>query len=159
MKIWLKLFMVCGLLMIPGLCLAAPDKVLPDTPQKITERHTPVTVETTGDDSIGARLSTRLKELFNSSNLFRLEEKDTPKFRILLSTMPEFSDRPGVGSAYSVVWVFSLSDGTLRHFLDRQLGLMTADQINETAAQIVEKTDRLAVQYAYLFPETQEQTE
>lgn len=160
MKTWLRACLFCGSLLAGGL-IAAPHAAaepenaatLPDTPIRITERHTPVAVESEGDDSIGASLSTRVKELLNSSNLFMLEEKDTPKFRILISTAPEFPSRPGVGSAYSVVWLFSLSDATLRHYLDREIGLLTPDDVNRVAARIVEKTDRIAVRYGYLFPE------
>lgn len=133
---------------------AAPEAAtLADKPIKMTERHTPVSVEAEGSDSLGARLSTRVKELFNSSNLFKLEETDTPKFRVLISTVPEFASRPGVGSAYSVVWVFSLSESTLRHYLFRQVGVMTADEVNDVAAKIVEETDKIATRYNYLFPE------
>jgi hypothetical protein len=134
---------------------AQESSPLPDIPvMRLTERHTPVAVEHEGSDSIGSRLSTRVKELMNGSNLFMLQETDKPKFRILLSTVPEFASRPGVGSAYSVVWVFSLSEATLRHYLAREVGVLTAEEVNETAARIVERTDGLAVRYGYLFPES-----
>lgn len=126
---------------------------VPDTPTRITERNTLVAIELEGTDSIGARLSTRVKELLNGSNLFMLEQKDTPKFRILLSTVPEFESRPGVGSVYSVTWVFSLSESTLRHYLDREVGVLTPDEVDGVAAKIVERTDKLAAKYGYLFPE------
>ena len=42
-------------------------------------------------------LATRVKETLNSSNLFSLTDKDTPKIRILIATQPEFKDRPGRG--------------------------------------------------------------
>lgn len=132
---------------------SAENAALPDKPIKISERHTPVAVEYKGDDSIGSRLSTRVKELLNSSNLFTLDAKDAPKFRILLSTAPEFKDRPGVGSAYSVVWVFSLSEATLRHYLDNEVGVLTPDDVDNLAARIVEQTDKMATRYGYLFPE------
>ncbi len=131
----------------------AAETALPDSPIKITERHTPVAVEYEGTDSIGARLSTRVKELLNSSSLFTLQEKDVPKFRILLTSVPEFPSRPGVGSAYAVVWVFSSSETTLRHFLARDVAVITADEVNDAAAKIVERTDNIAVRYGYLFPE------
>lgn len=130
----------------------AQEPSLPDRPARITERNTPVAVEHEGVDSVGARLSTRVKELLNSSNLFKLEEGDTPKFRILISTLPEFPDRPGVGSAYSITWVFSLSEATLRHYLTREIGVLTPEEVNDVAAKIVERTDGMAVRYGYLFP-------
>lgn len=116
--------MFCRTSVFPLLCAAllslssvpsavgAENASLPDNPMPIAPRNSPVSVEHEGDDALGARLSTRLKELLNGSSLFQLQEKDTPKFRILLSSSSEFRDRPAVGSAYSVVWVFSLSDAT-----------------------------------------------
>lgn len=89
--------------------------------------------------------------MLNSSNLFSLTEKDTPKIRLLISTVSEFPSRPGLGSAYSVVWVFSQSEATLRHFLMREVGVLTPDEVNDLAAKIVERTDGLAVRYGYLF--------
>lgn len=127
------------------------DTAIPNKPTRITERNTPVAVEYEGNDSIGSRLATRVKETLNSSNLFSLTDKDTPKIRILISTVPEFRDRPGVGSAYSVVWVFSQSETILRHYLTRQVGVLTPEDVNELAAKLVEETDSLATRYGYLF--------
>jgi hypothetical protein len=157
MKNRLLLLICCGALLLgpaAGAASAQESSPLPDAPMRITERHTPVAVEHEGGDSIGSRLSTRVKELLNGSNLFMLQETDKPKFRILLSTVPEFDSRPGVGSAYSVVWVFSLSEATLRHYLAREVGVLTAEEVNDTAARIVERTDSLAIRYGYLFPES-----
>lgn len=157
MKTWLRVCMLSGLLIFATQSPALAENeasTLPNTPVKISERHAPVSVEHEGVDSIGARLSTRLKELFNSSNLFKLEDSDIPKFRVLISTVPEFADRPGVGSAYSIVYVFSQSENTLRHYLARDVGVLTPDEVNDLAAKIIERTDGLAVRYGYLFPET-----
>lgn len=161
----MRLFLLCGALtlaapLFPAPAGAAPEgsgqaenAALPDKPMKISERHTPVAVEYKGDDSIGSRLSTRVKELLNSSNLFTLDSRDTPKFRILLSTSPEFKDRPGVGSVCSVVWVFSLSEATLRHYLDNEVSVLTPEDVDGLAARIVEQTDKMATRYGYLFPD------
>ena len=84
---------------VPAFAADAPaktDAAIPDKPPRITERNTPVAVEYEGNDSIGSRLATRVKETLNSSNLFSLTDKDTPKIRILIATQPEFKDRPGV---------------------------------------------------------------
>lgn len=143
---------ILSLLAIPA--LAAETKKgedVPDKPTRITERNTPIAVEYEGTDTIGSRLSTRVKEVLNSSNLFTLNEKDMPKIRILIATTPEFPTRPGVGSAYSVVWLFSQSESILRHFLAREVGVLTPDEVNDLAAKIVERTDALAVRYGYLF--------
>lgn len=130
---------------------AGQTKALPDKPAREVERATQIAVEHDGADSIGARLAMRLKERFNTSSLFRLTEKDAPKVRILLSTAPEFPSRPGVGSAYAVVWAFSQSEGTLRHYLAREVGVVTAEDVDALADRLLERTDGIAVKYGYLF--------
>lgn len=147
----LALFVVLALLPGAAFAAAAAPAAVPDKPGKTVERQTPVAVEYEGTDSLGAKLATRIKEVLNSSNLFTLTEKDTPKIRLLISTVPEFPSRPGLGSAYGVVWVFSQSEATLRHFLMREVGVLTPDEVNDLAAKIVERTDGLAVRYGYLF--------
>ena len=139
-------------LMLSGVALAADAAApVPDKPIAVVERRTPIAVEHEGTDSAGARLATRIKEAFNSSNLFLLTEKDSPKIRLLLSTVSEFPSRPGLGSAYAAVWVFSQSEATLRHFLLREVGVITPDEVGDLAAKLVERTDGLAVRYGYLF--------
>lgn len=146
-------------LAVVGMCFGsinnayAKETNLPDIPKSISKRVNPIFVEFEGNDSIGSMLSTRLKEQFNTSNLFSLVGKDIPKFRILISSVSEFDTRPSVGSAYSVVWLFSLSDGTLRHFLAMDVGVLSSDGVNDLAARLVEKTDSLVNRYAYLFPD------
>lgn len=141
-------------LLAAGNCFAAEassTRSLPDKPSKDAERVTAVAVEYEGTDSIGARLALRLKERFNASSLFHLNERDVPKVRVLLSTVPEFPGRPNVGSAYSVVWAFSQSEGTLRHYLAREVGVVTPDEVDGLADRLVERTDGIAVKYNYLF--------
>jgi len=123
----------------------------PDAPVKGETRSTAVAVIHEGTDSIGARLSTRLKERFNASNLFRLEEKDQPKMRLLLSTMEEFPSRAGVGSVYSITWVFSQSEGHLAYLLARDVGVLTMEGVNALTDSLVERTDGIGVKYGYLF--------
>ena len=128
-----------------------PGKATPDTPAKVSSRQTQINIVHEGTDSLGARLSTRLKELFNASNLFQLNEKDAPKMRILLNTQAEFAERPNVGSVYSIIWVFSQSEGHLGYLLARELGTLSPEDVDNLAAKIVERTDGVAVKYGYLF--------
>ena len=136
-----------------GLALAAEaaPKAVADKPAPNVDRAVQVAVELEGTDSLGARLAFRLKDTFNASSLFVLSEKDAPKIRVLLSTTPEFPSRPSVGSAYSVVWVFSQSEGTLRHYLAREVGVVTAEGVDDLVAHIAERTDGISVRYGYLF--------
>lgn len=126
-------------------------KPTPDKPAAVSTRQTPMAVVHEGSDSVGARLSTRLKEIFNASNLFQLNEKDAPKMRILLTTQSEFPDRPNVGSVYSLIWTFSQSEGHLGYLLAREVGTLSPEDVDGLAAKIVERTDGIAVKYGYLF--------
>lgn len=147
--------------LILTLCLFAPTfahaaeaqagKAPMDKPAKSVERRTTIAVIHEGTDSIGARLANRLKENFNSSNLFALNDKDAPKVRLLLTTQPEFSNRPTVGSVYSAVWIFSQSDAHLGYLLAREVGTVNMEDVDSLVHQLVERTDGVAVKYAYLF--------
>ncbi len=134
-----------------ALAAEAAPKAVADKPAPHVDRAVQVAVELEGTDSLGARLAFRLKDTFNASSLFVLSEKDAPKIRVLLSTTPEFPSRPSVGSAYSVVWVFSQSEGTLRHYLAREVGVVTAESVEDLVAHIAERTDGISVRYGYLF--------
>ena len=135
----------------PGAKVQQPAKAQPDTPAKAETRNTAVAVIHEGVDSIGARLATRLKEAFNDSNLFRLEEKDQPKMRLLLNTMEEFPARAGLGSVYSITWVFSQSEGHLAYLLARDVGVLTMDGVDALTHRLKELTDGIGVRYGYLF--------
>lgn len=139
-----------ALLAGPSFAAPEPPASAPNTPAQVAERKSPVNVVYEGTDSIGARLSTRLKELFNASNLFTLTGQDGPKFQLLVTTSPEFSTRPEVGSAYSVIWLFGESESHLRFFLTQELGVLSAGDVNDVAAKLVERTDGVAVRYGYL---------
>jgi hypothetical protein len=128
-----------------------PAKTQPDTPVKAETRSTAVAVIHEGVDSIGARLATRLKERFNASNLFKLEEKDQPKMRLLLNTMEEFPSRAGVGSVYGITWVFSQSEGHLAYLLARDVGVLTMEGVDALTDLLVLRTDGIGVKYGYLF--------
>jgi len=129
----------------------APAKAQLDTPVKAETRSSAVAVIHEGTDNIGARLAMRLKERFNASNLFKLEEKDQPKLRLLLNTMEEFPSRGGLGSVYSITWVFSQSEGHLAYLLARDVGVLTMEGVDALTDSLVQRTDGIGVKYGYLF--------
>lgn len=146
--------------LLAGQALAAtpatpqPGQPVADAPKAVTNRTTSISVIADGNDSLGARLSTRLKERFNQSSLFRLnsdEEKDSPELRLLLNTAPEFSSRPGVGSIYGVCWVFSQGKGYLGYLLAREIGTVNADDLDALVDKLVERTDGIAAKYGNLW--------
>lgn len=149
---------ICFCLLATFALAAAPvpqaGQPVQDKPQASAQRTTMVAVQLDGTDSIGARLSTRLKERFNQSSLFRLnsdEEKDAPELRILLNTAPEFPSRPGVGSVYGVAWVFSQGKGYLGYLLAREVGTVNSDDLDALVNKLVERTDGIAAKYSNLW--------
>ncbi len=122
-----------------------------NNPTSTDIRNAKVSVLHEGTDTIGIRLSTKLKELFNSSNLFNLNEENVKKIRIMVTSKSEFKDRPHVGSVYSVLWVYSQSNSHLGYLLEQEVGVLSPEDVNDVASRIVERTDGLAVKYNYLF--------
>ena len=146
---------------VQGSALAAPDTQaqLAQTATPIAERNEkaapslPVSVVSEGSDSIGAKLLMRLKERFNQSSLFRLEndaEKDAPSLVLMLITEPEFRDRPRIGSVYSVCWVFKQGKGYLPFLLKHMAGIVNGEDIDELVDRLVERTDGIASRYGHL---------
>ncbi len=160
-KIFGILALVC-VLAVAGMAAAATPqaatqqagKPVQDKPEKGADRVTVISVTLEGTDSIGARLGTSLKERFNKSSLFTLnddEEKDQPKLYVMLETKAEFPDRPGVGSVYSVCWVFKQGKGYLGYLLARELGTVSYDEVGGLVDKLVERTDGIAAKYSNLW--------
>ena len=155
-KLFGILTLVCALAFCSAALAAQPQagKPVQDKPEKHLDRVTTVSVALDGSDSIGARLGTRLKERFNQSSLFALnddEEKDVPKLYLMLDTKPEFPGRPGVGSIYSVSWVLKQGKGYLGYLLARDLGAVNAEDIDALVDKLVERTDGIAAKYGSLW--------
>lgn len=133
---------------------AAPEQNLsnvPNQPARVDARVTAVAVQHEGTDSIGARLSTALKEKFNTSSLFRLSSENEPKMSLLVTTAPEFSTRPNVGSVYSIIWVYSQTENYLPMVLAHEVGTVSMEEIDALVAKVVERSDGLSVKYGYLW--------
>ena len=152
-RILLSIAAVCVLLFPASGAMAAPApdsgtakvQAPQDKPAKTDSRVTVVSVTLDGSDSVGARLGMKLKEAFN------LSEADSPKLRILVDTKSEFPSRPGVGSVYSVTWVFSQGEGYLPFLLSKEIGTLTMDEVDGLVARLVERTDGLSVKYGNLW--------
>ena len=133
---------------------AQPAAVAPvaDKPVAVqADRTTEVMVEHEGIDTLGAQFAFQLKGAFNTSSLFTLSEKDIPKIKVFITTTAEFPSRPHIASAYSIVWAFSQAEGTLSFLLAREVGLVTAEELDSLVAKSAERTDGFAAKYAYLF--------
>lgn len=109
-----------------------------------------VAVEHEGTDTVGSRLSFQMKEVFNTSSQFALSDADTPKLILMISTEPEFTSRPSVGSAYSAVWAFSQGSTTFPLYLAREVGTVGSDGIADLAQRLAERTRGIAAKFSYL---------
>jgi hypothetical protein len=112
---------------------------------------TPVGVEHDGTDTLGAKLAFRLKEIFNSGTLFALTDGDVPKLQILIGSVPEFPSRPGVGSLYSVIWLYSERSTVFSSYLAHDKGIITPDDLEDLAARIAARTGGIVARHSYLF--------
>lgn len=114
-------------------------------------RKIPVAIEHDDGDPLGARLAYRVKELLGRSSLMQPTSKDEKKIVIVLRTKEEFPGRPNVASIYSIAWLFSSKEGSLKYFLTSEAGVVDVPGMDQTAETILGKTDKLATTYGYLF--------
>lgn len=112
---------------------------------------TPIAVEHEGTDTLGAKLAYRLKEQFNAGTLFALHDKDAPKLQMLISSASEFPSRPGVGSVYTVIWLYSERSTVLPNYLAHESGVLTPDSLAELADKLAARTAGLAAKHSYIF--------
>ncbi len=151
-------------LAVPTTALAQADKpavaakpegqAIPDTPKKdmgVDGRRTPVAIEHGDTDVVGTRMVYHLKELLGRSSLMSLTTKDEKKLVLAIQTQTEFTGRPAVSSIYSVAWLYSAKDGTLRYYLSSDTGIVDAATLEQTVEAILAKTDKMAATYGYLF--------
>lgn len=110
-----------------------------------------ITVEHDDTDPLGARLAYRIKEMLGRSSLMALSNKDEKKIVITLKTKEEFPGRPNLCSIYSVTWLFSAREGSLKYYLNAEAGIVDNTDLDQTAETILAKTDKLAGTYGYLF--------
>ena len=112
MKKFFGVFTLICILALTGAAFAATPqagKPVQDKPEKTVDRVTTVSVSLEGTDSIGARLGTKLKERFNQSSLFTLnddEEKDIPKLYVMASrnsSLPGYSTMVGIVPPRSLI--------------------------------------------------------
>jgi len=128
----------------------------PATPEKAPvarpiQEKMPVSVEFQGTDGIGQRLVYHLKEVFEKSAIFRLSGKDEKKIKVLVSTAEEFAGRPNTSSVFSVVWLYSENEGTLKYYLAATVGLVHAATVKESAEELAGRTHDIVTGYGYLF--------
>lgn len=117
----------------------------------IKAEATPIAVMHEGTDTLGAKLAYQVKEIFNSGTLFNLNDKDVPKLQMFITTSAEFPSRPGVGSVYSIVWVYSERSTVLSNYLAHESGIVSGDNLSDLADKLAARTSGLAAKHAYIF--------
>ncbi|HMM37699.1 MAG TPA: hypothetical protein PKB11_02975 [Desulfovibrio sp.] len=113
----------------------------------------PVVVDYEGEDALGQRLAFELREAFRASAGFRLTGTGDKGLRLRLRAVPEFKDRPGLGSIYAVSWLFSEGGNVLSYFLDSGLGVIDEGSLKREAQSLTARTDELSGRFAYLLSE------
>ncbi|ACS80103.1 hypothetical protein [Maridesulfovibrio salexigens] len=119
--------------------------------QSAEKQGVPVAVIHSGDDVLGGTLALKLKENFRKSVLFKLAGKDGKAVRVIIESRSEFNERPEIGSVYSVVWTFAESEGVVPFYLKQELGLVNSRNVENSAAGLMNTTDKVAGEYKYLF--------
>lgn len=125
-----------------------------NAPQEVKKKgRIPVMIVYKDKDSLGRRLIFTMRERFNISKIFRLSGYNEKKIKIVISTQEEFPARSGLSSIYSIVWTFSYEQDLLSNFLSNQVGIINSQNLEELAESLVAQTDKIYLQYSYLFEE------
>lgn len=140
----------------------AQDKTAPDVKSKPAEvvakekspakaEGRPVFIEHSGKDAIGGMLALKLKENLHQSSLFSIADKGKKSVRIRVVTRSEFSDRPAVGSLYTIIWTFAENDNVLAYYLSDTIGIVDNSSLELEAEKLTAMTDSVVEQYKFLF--------
>lgn len=118
-----------------------------------TKGRVPVVVDFEGEDALGQRLAFELREAFRAASGFRLAGAGDKGLRLRLRAVPEFKDRPNLGSIYAVSWLFSEGGNVLSYFLDSGLGVVDEGSLKREAQNLAARTDEISGRFAYLLAE------
>lgn len=163
MKNIVKLLLVVLLILGTSSMAAAAkqnNKTVPNTKSKPVSAEAevqpekpgiPVVIDQIGNDVIGGSLALKLKENFRKSVLFKLVDKNSKAVRIRVVSRSEFAERPEIGSVYVVLWTFAESQDVVPFYLSEELGVVSDRTVDSAAAALMNRTDKLAAEYKYLF--------
>jgi hypothetical protein len=113
----------------------------------------PLDIQARGSDQSGTLLSYKLKEEVIASRLFELTASEKKKFVLHIISQPEFPDRPGIASIYSIVLVFQEDAGTLTYFLNHYQGQVHPEGVQAEMRRILEWTYSNLKRFHYLLEE------
>ena len=113
----------------------------------------PLDIQSKGSDQSGTLLSYKLKEEIIASKLFELTASEKKKFVLHVLTQPEFPDRPGIASQYSIVLVYQEDAGTLTYYLNQFQGQVHSEGVAAEMQKILEWTYSTLKRFHYLLEE------
>lgn len=113
----------------------------------------PLDIVAKGTDRSGTLLSYRLKEELMASKLFMLSASEKKKFVLYLQTSPEFSDRPGIASQYSITLVYQEDANSLSYYLNQMQGQVHTEGVPVEVQKILEWSYATVKRYKYLLEE------
>ncbi len=113
----------------------------------------PLDIQSKGSDQSGTLLSYKLKEEVIASRLFELTASEKKKFVLHVVSQPEFPDRPGIASIYSIVLVFQEDAGSLTYFLSHYQGQVHPEGVQAEMRRILEWTYSNMKRFHYLLDE------
>ncbi len=135
----------------PDVVAKTREQETTDSPQQQARTAYPVAIETYIADPLGEKMALLLKENFNKSSFFLPVTKKKKRIILRVTTLNEFSGRPGLSSVYVFTWLFSESEETIPYFLDNTIGTVDATQIEHLARQILMQTTDVMEKFSYLF--------
>ncbi len=130
-----------------------PTQAAPAVQDSPASGKIPLDIQSKGVDSSGTLLSYKLKEEIIASKLFELKVAEKKKFVLHTLTQPEFPDRPGLASIYSLVLVYQEDVGTLAYYLDQYQGQVHAESVGAEMQKILEWSYAVLKRYHYLLDE------
>lgn len=113
----------------------------------------PLDILAKGTDQSGTLLSYKMKEELMASKLFALTASEKKKFVLHLQTRPEFPDRPGIASQYSIALVYQEDAGSLSYYLDQMQGQVHSESVTAEMQKILEWSYSTVKKYRYLLEE------
>lgn len=110
----------------------------------------PLDIQSRGTDQCGTLLSYKIKEELIASKLFSLTAAEKKKFVLQIITQPEFPDRPGISSQYSIALIYLEDAGALGYYLDQMQGQVHTESVAAEMQKILEWSYTTLKKYHYL---------
>jgi len=104
---------------------------------------TNVEVLDNSEDTGGARIVYKVKELIRKSSSMTLTAKATPRLVINISTMAYGDSDRSYLSIYSVIWTIVTPTAVAPFYANSTMGYVGASRVGETAENIVAITDKM----------------